>query len=47
MLYNNGTRCILSILRYVYIVHTDWMNEKWPDPRRLRLFGLGVVFLLV
>ncbi len=40
-------RCVLAILRYIYIVHNEWMNRKWPEARQLRAIGLGAVFLLV
>ena len=32
-------------MRYLYLVRRDWLDETWPDPRKLRLAGLGLVFV--
>jgi len=38
-------RCIVSVLRFLYLVRRDWLEENWPDPKKLRLAALGMVFL--
>jgi hypothetical protein len=38
-------RCIVSVLRFLYLVRRDWLEENWPDPKKLRLAALRMVFL--
>jgi hypothetical protein len=39
-----STWCILSILRYTYIIHENWLHEKFPETRTISiLVCLGVV----
>lgn len=39
-------RAIISVVRYIYLDHTEWVNKKWPDPSKLMpiivssLFGI-------
>ena len=35
---------IISILRYFYIEHKDWIERKWPDPKVLRYIVLAAQF---
>ncbi len=38
--------CVLSILRYFYIIHTKWLHEKFPDAKRLLMLSyLGIFFI--
>jgi hypothetical protein len=32
---------VVSVLRYVLIVYKDWVNQRWPDLRRLRYVALA------
>ncbi len=36
--------CLVSILRYAYILHEDWLHDRWPDPKKLRSFSLISLF---
>ena len=36
---------IISILRYTYIVHPDWLHDKFPDPRVLLITSLVSIYL--
>ena len=38
--------CITSILCYIYILHCDWINEKFADQRKLSVISVASVFLL-
>jgi hypothetical protein len=38
--------CILSILRYMYIIHKSWIDEKFPKPLPLLLLSILGVFSL-
>ena len=35
---------IISVLRYFYIEHKEWIESKWPDPKQLRPIALAAVF---
>ena len=39
---------VVSILRYVYILKKDWLNQKFPDPSMLKVilvnFGSGYCY---
>jgi hypothetical protein len=37
---------IISALRYAYIVNSDWLHSKYPDPKKLRIISLMSVILL-
>jgi hypothetical protein len=40
--------CILSVLRYQYIVNTKWVHEKFPNPKTicaLAIFALFFIFI--
>jgi hypothetical protein len=39
--------CITSILRYIYILHSDWIDEKFADQRKLSVISVASVFILV
>ena len=39
--------CITSILCYIYILHCDWINEKFADQRKLSVISVASVFILV
>jgi hypothetical protein len=38
--------CVLSIMRYVYIVHKDWLEAKFPENKKLIAFTLGHVWMI-
>ena len=40
-------RCVISGLRYLFILHQDWLDSHWPEPRKLRQAGLASVFGLL
>ena len=35
---------IISLLRYAYIVHPDWLHDKFPDPRALLITSLVSIY---
>jgi hypothetical protein len=44
LLFHCSSWCILSLLRYVYIIHKSWIDEKFPKPIPLLLLSLlGVI----
>jgi len=38
--------CILSILRYLYIIKKDWLDDKFSEPAKLLKISLFALFLL-
>jgi hypothetical protein len=38
--------CITSILRYIYVLHSDWIDEKFADQRKLSFISVASVFIL-
>jgi hypothetical protein len=45
-LFHCSSWCILSVLRYLYIIHKSWIDEKFPEHFKLLLLSvLGVIFL--
>jgi len=38
--------CVLSALRYLYVIHKDWIEEKFPDVKVLVWYSLGVLGVL-
>ena len=40
-------RCVISGLRYLFILHQDWLDSHWPEPRKLRQAELASVFGLL
>jgi hypothetical protein len=38
--------CVVSTLRYLYIIKKDWLERTFPDPSKLRSISLILVFLL-
>jgi hypothetical protein len=41
--------CVLSLLRYLYIINPKWLHEKFPNPKTLcalAIFGLFLIFIL-
>ena len=38
--------CILSILRYLYIVHSDWLISRCPQSNRILLISLLTIFTM-
>ena len=35
--------CVTSILRYIYILHNDWIDLKFPGVKRIKLFFTGAL----
>jgi hypothetical protein len=38
--------CILSILRYMYIIKKDWLDENFSDPAKLLKISMFALFML-
>jgi hypothetical protein len=38
--------CIVSVLRYNYIINQEWLEQRWPDSKKLRIFSLASVFVM-
>jgi amino acid transporter len=36
---------IVSILRFIYIIHKDWLFKRFPDPKVLNRLAIASVFL--
>jgi hypothetical protein len=45
IMYHYTSWCILSILRYLYIRHNNWLHNKIPEPRTIGNLGLAATFL--
>jgi len=42
--------CISSVLRFLYIKHSNWIDENYPDQKKLRnhgIIGLVITYLLL
>jgi hypothetical protein len=37
---------ILSLLRFFYIIHKDWLLRRFPDPKTLNRLAVGAVFVI-
>jgi hypothetical protein len=38
--------CVVSVLRYNYIINKEWLEQSWPDNKTLRMFSLVTVFVM-
>jgi hypothetical protein len=38
--------CITSPLRYIYVLHSDWIDAKFADQRKLSVISVAGVFTL-
>jgi hypothetical protein len=48
LLFHICSWCILSVLRYLYIIHKSWIEEKFPKPVTFLLWSIfGVFYLFV
>jgi hypothetical protein len=46
LLFHCSSWCVLSLLRYMYIIHKSWIDETFPEPFKLLLLSVvGVIFL--
>ncbi len=36
---------VVSLLRYLYIIHKEWLFSRYPDPKYLNRLTIGSVFL--
>jgi hypothetical protein len=34
------------VLRYNYIINQEWLEQRWPDSKKLRIFSLASVFVM-
>ena len=37
----------VSILRYLYIVKTDWLHQTFPDPAKLKVWGINYHLIII
>ena len=37
--------CVLSVLRYIYLVHTEWVHTSFPDHRMLSAVAILAILL--
>ena len=45
LLFHCSSWGVVSILRYAYIVHPDWLHGKFPEPRVLLITSLVSIYL--
>jgi hypothetical protein len=45
IIYHYTSWCILSILRYLYIMHNNWLHEKFLEPKTIGNLGIAATFL--
>jgi hypothetical protein len=38
---------VLSVLRYMYIINKNWLEQTFPDPSRLRKVSFLALFILI
>jgi hypothetical protein len=43
ILYHYTSWCILSVLRYLYIMHGNWLHKKIPEPKTIGNLGLAAI----
>jgi hypothetical protein len=45
IIYHYTSWCVLSVLRYLYIMHNNWLHNKIPEPRTIGNLGVAATFL--
>jgi hypothetical protein len=40
VIFHACTWLVMSVLRYLYIVHNNWVHKTFPDPRKLTILSL-------
>jgi hypothetical protein len=45
LMFHCSSWCILSVLRYIYIDHSNWLHKKFPDPSKVGILAIMAVFL--
>jgi len=45
-IFHGTTWLVMSVLRYLYIVHGSWLHVVFPDSRTLTVLSLGLIYLI-
>lgn len=46
ILFHHWSWCIISFLRYLYIVQRNWLHEKFPEPWKITIIAMVAVYTL-
>jgi hypothetical protein len=38
--------CVLSVLRYIYIIHGDWLSNKIPENKTITIITISAIYTL-
>ena len=45
-IFHGTTWLVMSVLRYLYIVHSNWVHAKFPNSRSLTVISIGFIYLI-
>jgi hypothetical protein len=44
-MFHYSSWCILSVLRYLYVLHNDWLHKKFPETKTIRSLAIAAIVL--